>query len=185
MELWLAIQNESTKRYVKIWINTWKEKCCYLCTECHRWLQPKPVPALLHSHDRDYANASFKTEESHYSSSRLYFLKEKITFIKSEWQNSNLIHRMFHSVPLFLIQGLQMQWVWYSKMYVMFTFNVTFQIRKQIASFYFRNLLAAILTSDVNMRCHSSLRKSVFVWLLTKISSFKTAFWITGMALRR
>lgn len=79
MYLWLTTQNESTKRYIKIWISTWTEKCCYLCTECHRWLKPKPVPALLHSHDCDYANASFRTEESLYSSSRLYFLKERIT----------------------------------------------------------------------------------------------------------
>lgn len=115
MELCLATQNESTNRYIKIWISTWPEKCCYLCTECHRWLEPKPVPALLHSHDCDYANTSFRTEESHYSSSRLYFLMERITFIKFKWKNSNSIHRIFHSVPLFLKQGVELQWVWYSK----------------------------------------------------------------------
>jgi hypothetical protein len=51
MELWLAIRNESTKIYIKIWINTLTEKCYYLCTECHRWLEHKSVLELLHSHD--------------------------------------------------------------------------------------------------------------------------------------
>ena len=181
MDLWLAIRNESTKRYIKILISTWTENCCYLCTECHRWLEPNSVPAF-YILMTDYANASFRTEESHYSSSRLYFPKERITFIKFKWQNSNIIDRMFHCVPLFLIQREELQWVWYSKCTrrPLSKSLSKFESKLQIST----TEISAVLTSDAIMRCHSGLRKSFFIWSLTKISSFKRTFRLTRMALR-